>query len=342
VPPTAIASDPLGGAVAQSPVLDRAAVRYYLVPPEVRPFGPVHLEHGDGATVILSPGRTVSTPVPVAGPVRGLGLIPVSPLDGAAAMPAVSIVLRDASGAEVARGERHAAVVDRPGFEDPEDPWTVAVPAETVARDSRLTAEITVHGSEPVIVAAAGAGPALTVVTPADDGLRLVYAAETVIYERIRALPRARWASSAVVEPDPAARIQLVASGALRSGQVVLDRPGPVPDGGSADVTWIGDGLDEMTLAVRARGSGYLVLADGIQDGWRVTVDGSAATLAHADHAFVAVALGPGDHTVRWSYAWPWADPGVWITLVTASVLLTGLGFAALRRRQPRSFSAPR
>jgi hypothetical protein len=336
VPPTAIISDPLGGVVARSPVLDRAAVSHYVVPPEVRPFGQVHLGQGDGATVTLRPGRTVSTPVPVAGPVRGLGLIPVSPLDGAAAMPAVSIVLRDASGAEVAHGERHAAIEDRPGYDDPEDPWTVAVPAETVARDSRLTAEITVHGSEPVIVAAAGAGPALTVVTPADDGLRLVYAAETVIYERIRALPRARWATSAVVEPDPAARVQLVASGALRSDQVVLDRPGSVPDGGSADVTWVEDGQDEMTLAVRAEGSGYLVLADAIQDGWRVTVDGSPATPVHADHAFIAVALGPGDHTVRWSYRWPWADPGVWITLVTASVLLTGLGFAAWRLRGRR------
>src|SRR6185503_4398553 len=101
--------------------------------------------------------------------------------------------------------------------------------------------------------------------------------------------------------------------------------------GGGAEVTWVEDGLDEMALSVRARGSGYLVLTDALQDGWRVTVDGAPATLVHADHAFVAVAVGPGDHTVRWSDAWPWADPGVWITLVTGSLLLTGLGIEAWR-----------
>ena len=320
-PATAVVSDPAGGAAAMSPMLDRAAVSLYVAPPELRPFGHVHIgQTDDTATTALVPGRTVSTPLEVTGPVRGIGLTPVPALDGSAAMPPVSVVLRDPSGVEVARGSRRPAVGDRG------DSWTVPVVAEDVPPGTELTADITMHGAAPVTVAAgAGGGPALTVVTPADDGLRLVYSAETVIYQRTRALPRARWASSAVVEPDPAARAQLVASGALAAGAVVLDAPGPVPDGGGAEVTWVEDGLDAMVLSVRAQGSGYLVLADALQNGWKVTVDGAPAAMVHADHAFVAVALGPGTHTVRWYCPWPWSGPGAWITAVTAAALVTGL-----------------
>jgi hypothetical protein len=343
VPPTAIVSDPLGGAAAISPVLDRAAVRYYVAPPELRPFGHVHIGATDGTTTTaLVPGRTVSVPVTVAGPVRGIGLTSAPGPDGAAPMPPVSVVLRDASGAVVARGERRPANAE-PGPSDPAaegaigDAWTVPLVADDVPPGTRLTADITLQDSAPVTVAASADGrPALTVVTPADDGLRLVWAAQTVIYERTRAVERARWASSAVVEPDPAARVQLLASGALRPDQVVLDAPGPTPDGRGAEVRWVEDGLDAMVLSVRADGAGYLVLADALQSGWRVTVDGTAATPVAADHAFVAVALGPGQHTVRWSYPLPWTGAGAWITLVTALALLGGLAIEGWRRRESR------
>jgi hypothetical protein len=347
VPPTAIVSDPLGGAVAASPVLDRAAVSHYIVPPEVRPFGEVHIGRTDGATVVLVPERPVTVPLEVSGPVRGIGLtvdadLASSPVPDSApvpdsspvpAMPPVTVVLRDATGAEVARGERRPPPADRPGAGNGVDSWTVPLMAERVPPGTRLTAEITLHGPTPVTVAAGTTGPALTVITPADDGLRMVYAAETVIYQRIRALDRARWASAAVVEPDPRARVQLLAAGSLRPDQVVLDGAGPAPDGGPAEVTWVEDGLDEMVLSVRARGTGYLVLADALQVGWRVTVDGEPAPVVRADHAFVAVAVGPGTHTVRWYYPWPWAGVGIWITITTLLIGLAAfLAPPALRR----------
>jgi hypothetical protein len=341
VPPTAIVSDPLGGAAAVSPVLDRAAVRYYVAPPEIRPFGEVHIGQFDGTTTTaLVPGRTISTPLPVTGPVRGIGLTPAPVSDGTAAMPAVSVVLRDAAGAVLARGERRPVGPGR-ARTDPAaeggitDDWTVPLAAEDVPPGTRLTADVTLHGTAPVTVATAAGRPALSVVTPGDDGLRLVAAGETVIYERTRAVDRARWASSAVVEPDPAARVQLVASGALRPDQVVLDAPGPAADGRGAEITWVEDGLDAMVLSVRAHGTGYLVLADALQSGWRVTVDGSPAPILRADHAFVAVAVPPGQHTVRWTYPLPWTGAGAWITLVTALALLAGLAVEQWRRRVP-------
>jgi hypothetical protein len=211
----------------------------------------------------------------------------------------------------------------------------VPLAAEHVPAGTRLTAELTLHGPAPVTVAAGAGGPALTVVAPADDDLRLVYAAETVIYQRTRALDRARWASAAVVEPDPRARVQLLAAGSLTPDQVVLDAPGPRPDGGAAEVTWVEDGLDEMVVSVRARGTGYLVLADALQVGWRATVDGEPATVVRADHAFVAVAVGPGTHTVRFYYPWPFAGPGAWITAATLLIGLAVLLAPTAARRWP-------
>jgi hypothetical protein len=92
-----------------------------------------------------------------------------------------------------------------------------------------------------------------------------------------------------------------------------------------------------MVLGVTAAGSGYLVLADAIQTGWRVTVDGLAAPLLAADHAFAAVALGPGTHTVRFFYPGPLTGTGAWISGLTAIGLLVAVGSeAAIGRRRAR------
>jgi hypothetical protein len=134
------------------------------------------------------------------------------------------------------------------------------------------------------------------------------------------------------VDTDPTDRVNLLASGAVRPDQVVLSAPGPVADGRPALVTWVDDGLDEMVLRVDAEGTGYLVLADAIQHGWQVTVDGVAAPLVAADHAFVAVALGKGAHIVRFVYPPPWQGTGAGITFATVIVLLLGL---AIEYRRP-------
>jgi uncharacterized membrane protein YfhO len=88
-----------------------------------------------------------------------------------------------------------------------------------------------------------------------------------------------------------------------------------------------------MELSVNAQGAGYLVLADAIQDGWRVTVDGVAASLVAADHAFVAVAVPKGAHTIRFYDPQPWAGPGIWISGVTLLIIVAL--FTPLGRRWP-------
>ena len=195
---------------------------------------------------------------------------------------------------------------------------------------------------KPLLIAAHAGVAALTVVTPPaqPDGLRMVMDGQSVIYQRLHALPRARWASSTVVEPDPARRLALMGSGTLPAEQVLLDAPGPPASGQPATVEWVEDGMDEMTLRVTARGDGYLVLADAIQQNWVVTVDGAPATIRPAEYAFVAVAVPAGVHEVHFAYPAPASGIGLPVSAAAALLLLAAVGLETglpwwRRRRTP-------
>jgi len=329
-PTTTITSQATDAATtAVSPVLDRAAVSYFVTPPDVVPFGTVHTEDTDGSILTLSPGYTYTVTMPVAGPIRAVGLVPAMS-GGRAASVAVTVF--DPAGKVVATGARSLDELDSG------HPWLVPVAADDVAPTTQLSARITITGDSTVDVSGAASGlPLLSMVASPGDNLRLVYAAESVIYQRLDAMDRARWASSAVVETSSTGQVSLLAGDTLQADQVVLDAPGPGADGQPATVSWVTDGLDEMVLGVTAAGSGYLVLADAIQTGWRVTVDGLAAPLLAADHAFAAVALGPGTHTVRFFYPGPLTGTGAWISGLTAIGLLVAVGAeAAIGRRRAR------
>ena len=78
---------------------------------------------------------------------------------------------------------------------------------------------------------------------------------------------------------------------------------------------------------------GYLVLLDSDYPGWQVTVNGQPAEILNANHAFRAVALGPGRHNVAFFY-----DPvsfrlGAWLSISTAA-LASALFAAASQSRK--------
>lgn len=327
VPATAIQSKASGVGTTSS-VLDRAAVAYYLAPPEVPAFGAAEAEPSDGQLSVRS-GQTEGLTTTVRGPLRGLGVLPLSVGDAAPVDARLSVSVSDASGTVIGQGELDGAAVEAG------TPWVVPLAAEDVSADTVLTATVNVTGAPGLELAAAGARPALEYVRPGDDGLRLVYAGATTIYERLNALPRARWASSARVVTDPAQRISLLSDDRVPRDQVILSAPGPAASGLPADVEWQKDGTDDMVLSVDAQGSGYLVIADTIQNGWRATIDGVPATIVAADHAFAAVNVPAGQHTVRLWYGAPWTAPG---TLMTGATLLlfpiAAAGASWLRRRR--------
>jgi hypothetical protein len=329
VPPTAIVSDSYGGVAATRPVLDRAAVSHYVVPPEVRPFGSLTEDPATGPPIPVRPGQTVTWSVPVTGPVRGIGVVASSLGDAAPSGASLTVVLRDAAGVVVSAGTRTGDELTVG------TPWIVPLTGESLPRESIASAEITVRGVPGLELDAHDSRPALAVVSPVEDGLKLVYANETVIYERATALPRARWAAASRVVTDRQERINLLGYNRLQGDEVVLSAPGPAAQGKPGEVTWVTDGMDEMVLSVRAEGAGYLVLADAIRNGWKVAVDGQPATLVAADHAFAAVAVPVGTHTVRLWYPSPFVGPGMWITLGAALGLGLAAGAPAWRRRRP-------
>jgi hypothetical protein len=352
---TILSEKKYAAAVAVHPVLDRAAVRYYVAPPEVAPFGALVTEANDGTFVDLLPGVGVTVPVRADAGLRGLGVVPVpEPFGGSAhgtadatiqaevadQLPAqspstsadLSVTLRDSTGRVVATSRRRASSREGDVLTGG-SAWLVGLTGEDIPAHTDLTAEITELGSTPLRVSAVDGRPALATVTSIDDGLRLVYAAESVIYERTRALDRAHWASSATVVGDDAQAVAVLDTGAVRPDTVVLAAPGPAANGLPATVGWITDGLDDMALTVTAQGAGYLVLADAIQHGWKATVDGVDAALVSADRAFVAVAVPAGTHTVRLTYPQPFTGMGAGITGLTILALLGALGVEIRYRR---------
>jgi hypothetical protein len=326
-PPTYLNGTAARGAVPRSPILDRLGVRYYLMPVSAKPFGRQNRDPGDGSTVELRPQRPTSVAVSTTAPVRGIGITVTAPVTATGARLAVAVALRTREGRQVAQARRLLSSLAAGEL------LYVPLAADDAAAGHPLIAEISV--SRPVTVNARDGRPALAVVSGADDGYRLVYDDAVAIYERTTALPRLRWASQAIVEPDPQKRLALLASGTVTAEQVVLASAGPAADGAPARVTWVADHPDDMVARVDARGAGYLELADALQHSWAVTVDGKAAKLVPADHGVVAVHLPAGKHTVRFFYTAPAGNIGGWISGLAVILLLSVVGaeWWAIRHR---------
>ena len=306
----------------QSPILDRLAVRYYVTETGNPVYGEVREVGRSSGRTELRPGQPVV--VPIDGPIRAVGLDLVAP-DPGGDRPRVEVALLDADGRVLASGSQR--IYPWPWIQP--GPWQIPVAGDgatgTVA--ARLTL---VDAQRPLELNQHRGGPVAYLILPEPDGLRLVHAEGTVIYERMGALPRVRWASDAIVEPDADRRLELLADRTVPASTVVLSDSGPEASGGRADVDVVEDSGDGIRARVTADGDGYLVVADAIQRGWRAEIDGEAAELRAADHGVVAVAVPAGTHEVRLAYAPPGQRTGIWIAAASALVLV-GL---ALRRRR--------
>jgi hypothetical protein len=321
---------PARGDVATSPVLDRLGVRYFVTSPSDRVFGRRTPAPKGGSPVIVGPGAPTATRLTTEGPLRAVVIRPVGPLPARAPDSVVVAVLKDPGGQEVARSQRLAArLVEGQPFDFP-------VAAEDVPPGTELSVEFSTSGvSGPLNAEGVDGQVALETVTAAGDGLRLVQSFPAVVYQRLDAAPRIRWASEAIVEPDGVARVDREAGGSLRPDQVLLDAPGPPAEGAPADLRVDEDSADKIEVSVSARGAGYLVVADALQGRFTATVDGKAADLRPADHGLVAVAVPAGEHVVRVEYVAPYANLGGWVSMlmVIALVVVAVAGGVRDRRR---------
>jgi hypothetical protein len=337
--PTYIDFTPGDAAQATSPVLDRLGTKYFVASPYDPVFGTLHTVPATGS-VVLAPNKPVTLGVSTSGPLRGIGVTPTGTVPISVGRTynkgSVEVVVRDASGKQVATATRETLGMRTGGR------FEVPLPADQVAAGTALTATVTLHAPAPVRIETGDspAGPIVDSITPnAGDGLRMAYVGSSVIYQRLNALPRIRWASQSDVVGDQAQRVRMLSSGTLPDGTVVLSKPGPTASGRPGTVTVDTDGTDAISTTVHAQGAGYVVVADADQVGWSATVDGRTAPLVAADQGLVAVHVPTGTHTVSLRYDLPHAHTAAWVSAGFAALLfLSWLGdWWWERRRRPRT-----
>jgi hypothetical protein len=203
---------------------------------------------------------------------------------------------------------------------------------------------LALHGSEPLSPATVFTSPALDVLgvrwivlpphSPAlRPGLTLVHdGPDARVFENPRALPRAFVVGRARCEDDRPG-LALVRGGAvdLRREVVLGDcavPPGLGGLGGTAEIRHAG--TDRLVIVASSAGPGWLVVTDTWFPGWKVFVDGSAAPLLRADHAFRAVKLTTGRHDVEFRFRPPRLVLGVAISALSLAAILV---LAVWRRR---------
>ena len=81
------------------------------------------------------------------------------------------------------------------------------------------------------------------------------------------------------------------------------------------------EGQDRVIIDVAMMQPGYLVLTDTHYPGWQATVDGQPVEILEANHAFRAVQLDRGEHSIVFTYEPLSFRLGAWITLVALVVL---------------------
>jgi hypothetical protein len=321
--------------VLASPVLDRLAVRFAVAPPNTPVAGRRLVVVPAGQeTVTLPAGGRLRVPVP--GSRVRAAIVHLSRRPQIAGPARLVARLVDGSDAVLAQGEQRlypgtaAGPVQVPMVEPRCDPCPSRL---------RLELELQAAGGEAVLAAGEGGLPAVTVVAAVDDGLRVELVENAVVYRRLGALPRVRWAGTARTVQEPGGRVRMLAAG-VPEDEVVLTRPAPSGSGLQARLQVLEDSGDVVRVGVDAAGMGYLVVADPLQHGWTASIDGRPTSLLAADHALVAVAVPGGRHVVELRSDPPGWDLGLVLSGVSIASLL-GLFLVSARRRRLRPTDGP-
>ena len=168
----------------------------------------------------------------------------------------------------------------------------------------------------------------------------LVYDQELRVYRNEDYMPRAFVVHRSQVVPDAAVRREALRGldprQTLILEQRLIDRRWDETDGWEP-VQVTSYGLDEVIIEAQLSRGGYLVLADNWFSGWKAydTQPGQSEQeipLYRADGTLRAVALGPGQHTVRFKYSPLSFKLGLFISFVAGVILLLLLSYWLWRR----------
>ena len=309
-------------AVVSSPVLDRLGVRYLVTDPRQPVFGTRDAVRTAGEPIELTDGSVVRADW-VDG-LRGVEVTLASKHHPASRAGVLTIDLIGDDGSVLTSATRR---LTRPL---PAGPLQLAVVDPGGAAVAAM--EIGYTGGAPLVLGTTGVGSIVTgVIRAPDDELRVAQAGGAVVYERPDAIPRIRWASDAIVIEDPAQRVAALQV-PMPDERVVLSVPGSEAGGEALIEVIEDDGGDRIEVHVTATSPGYLVIADSLSDGWRVTIDGAGADIVVADHAGAAVHVAGGEHLVVFTVAPDGWTLGWVLTLVSVLVVVALAGVAVLDR----------
>ncbi|HEX2088550.1 MAG TPA: hypothetical protein VHI54_01265 [Actinomycetota bacterium] len=311
-----------------SPVLDRASVRYFVNPPEAPVLGRRIPAPSGTRSAVLPPGERVVTRVRDGSSIRAVAVHILRGLRDRDRNAVLHAELLRRSGEVIGRGDRPVGSERVGRFEIP---VVLADESQPVRGSHRIRLSLT-GTSEALLIRGDDAGrPAVSVVLARPDRLQLVFDRGVVIYRRLDALPRIRWAGRSIPITDPSRRVTALAEG-LPGDAVVLSRPGPEPSGKTARIRTLSDAADEIRVEIVAEGAGYLVVADAIQYGWTASIDGRPQDVVPADHAMGAVFVPAGRHEVTLRF-----EPASWRRGVVISAISAGICvLIAVRRPRPR------
>jgi O-antigen/teichoic acid export membrane protein len=169
----------------------------------------------------------------------------------------------------------------------------------------------------------------------------LVYDRELRVYRNDDHLPRAFAVHHAVVIPDAATRADALRQLDPRQTVILEEMPSEeLADPGAGE--WIPAsvvqyGPNEVLIEVDLPSGGYLVLADSYAPGWRAYdtqpgLDEQEIRIYRANGAFRAVALPPGQHTVRFKYTPFSFKLGLFVSFLAGVILLLLLSYWLWRR----------
>lgn len=172
-------------------------------------------------------------------------------------------------------------------------------------------------------------------------GLRVVYdAADARIFERAHALPRAFLVGSGRCVADAEA-IRLVRTGGVDFRREVLlaecekaERGAPPTARDGVEI--LPSAADRVRLTVTTSEARYVVVSDTWFPGWQATVNGHAAKVWRANHAFRAVRVPAGRHDVELWFRPRGFQGGLAVSLAALGSVLV-LGLVGVRRGAAKS-----
>jgi hypothetical protein len=177
---------------------------------------------------------------------------------------------------------------------------------------------------------------------PSGFKLKKVFSGTLNIYENPAALPRAFFSNKVEVMGERRDMLERLADRAFDYRKTILleDEPEPahVPDEASdksvaPEVIVEPEGEAKIDIIATVPAAGFVFLNDVHMPGWRARVDGTETKIYRANYLFMAIPVDAGKHSIEVEYRPIGFRAGVWISAISALLLVLGFALEIARTR---------